>query len=124
MQVAVSILREKDVPPDLKGWATAILNRYSAVPFGQEVRKKLDSGEILLPKASGYGLRGFGAGAFGGLFQPSPEGKLNIDPDFLKEYLKTHPLPTLGTLAPGFSGTLPPTPPPTATQPPPALGSP
>ena len=49
VQIAVSILTKRHVTPVLKTWATDVLAEKSPIPFGKELREKLEKGPITLP---------------------------------------------------------------------------
>jgi hypothetical protein len=111
VQIAISILRDKEVPSDLKEWATALLSSRSPVPFGTQVQKKLNSGELIFPKTVGlgFGQGGFGDGPYGGrlslpgvLVDPKTGTAFKL-PREVARWLESQPLPTLtpSTLIPG-----------------------
>jgi hypothetical protein len=76
--IAVSVLRDKDSPPELRQWATDVLAEYSVVKLKKPLEEKFRDGTVILPPA-GYGEGGYGASAYGGA-RASGEANPQVEP--------------------------------------------
>jgi hypothetical protein len=53
VQLAASLLKDKDTSPDLRDWATRLMSQNSPIPFSAKVQEDLRSGRVTLPLHSG-----------------------------------------------------------------------